>query len=180
MRSVSTTSLCQARPTDPDGIHLSQINWASFANFRRESELLPFQNFVWLWITNENIGLSVCLGEAANDMLLVLAFRNRLSEMVFNFSKRLEAAIPSFTFDIIIEQNMTVYRTVELSEEQVARFEEFARENGFVVVEDLDPELPEEIKKEILDRAENWTSASAISKEQLFAAFKSWGWNGKS
>jgi hypothetical protein len=75
---------------------------------------------------------------------------------------------------------MTVYRTVELSEEQVARFEEFARENGFVVVEDLDPELPEEIKKEILDRAENWTSASAISKEQLFAAFKSWGWNGKS
>jgi hypothetical protein len=36
---------------------------------------------------------------------------------------------------------MTVYRTVELSVEQVSQFEKLALENGFVVVEDADPEI---------------------------------------
>ncbi len=67
---------------------------------------------------------------------------------------------------------MTVYRTVELSEEQVSQFEELALENGFVVVEDADPEIPQEIQDQMAERAETWNATTAISKEQLLNSFR--------
>ncbi|HOY96641.1 MAG TPA: hypothetical protein PK509_12935 [Catalimonadaceae bacterium] len=74
---------------------------------------------------------------------------------------------------------MTVYRTVELSEEQVHQFEKLAFEHGFVVVEDTDPEIPKEIQDQMAERAENWNATSAISKEQLLSSFRDKGWDGK-
>ena len=68
---------------------------------------------------------------------------------------------------------MTVYRTVELSEEQVSQFEKLALENGFVVVEDADPEFPQEIQDQMAERAETWNATTAISKEQLLSSFRS-------
>jgi len=67
---------------------------------------------------------------------------------------------------------MTVYRTVELSEEQVSQFEKLALENGFVVVEDADPEIPKEIQNQMAERAETWNATTAISKEQLLSSFR--------
>ena len=67
---------------------------------------------------------------------------------------------------------MTVYRTVELSEEQVSQFEKLALENGFVVVEDADPEIPQEIQDQMAERAETWNATTAISKEQLLKSFR--------
>jgi len=67
---------------------------------------------------------------------------------------------------------MTVYRTVELSEEQVSLFEKLALENGFVVVEDADPEIPQEIQDQMAERAETWNATTAISKEQLLSSFR--------
>jgi hypothetical protein len=67
---------------------------------------------------------------------------------------------------------MTVYRTVELSEEQVSQFEKLALENGFVVVEDADPEIPQEIQDQMAERAETWNATTAISKEQLLSSFR--------
>jgi hypothetical protein len=74
---------------------------------------------------------------------------------------------------------MTVYRTVELSEEQVSQFEKLALENGFVVVEDADPEIPQEIQNQMTERAETWNATTAISKEQLLSSFRDKGWYGK-
>ena len=74
---------------------------------------------------------------------------------------------------------MTVYRTVELSEEQVSQFEKLALENGFVVVEDADPEIPQEIQNQMAERAETWNATTAISKEQLLSSFRDKGWDGK-
>jgi hypothetical protein len=67
---------------------------------------------------------------------------------------------------------MTVYRTVELSEEQVSQFEKLALENGFVVVEDADPEIPQEIQNQMAERTETWNATTAISKEQLLSSFR--------
>ena len=74
---------------------------------------------------------------------------------------------------------MTVYRTVELSEEQVHQFEKLALEHGFVVVEDTDPEIPKEIQDQMAERAKKWNSTTAISKEQLLSSFRDKGWDGK-
>ena len=67
---------------------------------------------------------------------------------------------------------MTVYRTVELSVEQVSQFEKLALENGFVVVEDADPEIPNEIQNQMADRAETWNATTYISKEQILSSFR--------
>ena len=67
---------------------------------------------------------------------------------------------------------MTVYRTVELSEEQVSQFEKLALENGFVVVEDAYPKIPQEIQDQMAERAETWNATTAISKEQLLSSFR--------
>ena len=74
---------------------------------------------------------------------------------------------------------MTVYRTVALSDEQVHQFEKLVQEYGFVVVEDADPEVPQEIQDQMAERAATWNSATAISKAQLLSTFRSKGWDGK-
>jgi len=68
---------------------------------------------------------------------------------------------------------------VELSEEQVSHFEEFAHKYGFVVVEDDEPEIPDDIQKQMIERAQNWNASTAISKEQLLNSFREKGWDGK-
>lgn len=74
---------------------------------------------------------------------------------------------------------MTVRRTVEISEEQLAQFEQWAHEKGYAILEDQDPEIPQEVVQEMMERAENWRPENAVSKEQVLASFRTKGWDGK-
>lgn len=75
---------------------------------------------------------------------------------------------------------MTVRRTVEMAEEQLAQFEQWAHEKGYAIVEDPNSEIHQEVMQEMMERAENWKPGNAISKEQVLASFRTKGWDGKS
>jgi len=67
---------------------------------------------------------------------------------------------------------MTVYRTVQISEEQVTRFEKMMEENGFEIIQNEAPDIPLEVQREMERRSKNWDPNQAIPASELLETLK--------
>jgi hypothetical protein len=62
---------------------------------------------------------------------------------------------------------MTVYRTVQISDDQLPKFEKMMEENGFDIILNEAPEIPLEVQKEMQRRWETRHERSSISGDEL-------------
>jgi|GEM_PF-1105597 hypothetical protein len=62
---------------------------------------------------------------------------------------------------------MPVYRTVQIADDQLPRFEKMMEENGFEIIISEAPEIPLEVQREMQRRADNWDPLKAIPTEVL-------------
>ena len=62
---------------------------------------------------------------------------------------------------------MTVLRTVQISDDQLPRFEKMMEENGFKIIREDYSEIPLEVQQEIERRAGNWDDKLAIPAEEV-------------
>ena len=61
---------------------------------------------------------------------------------------------------------MTVYRTVQISDDQLPKFEKMMEENGFEIILNEAPEIPLEVQNEMQRRAKNWDPLKAIPAKE--------------
>jgi hypothetical protein len=73
---------------------------------------------------------------------------------------------------ILNENPMTVYRTVQISEDQVTRFEKMMAENGFEIIQNEAPDIPLEVQREMERRAKNWDPNLAVPASELLEKLK--------
>ncbi len=67
---------------------------------------------------------------------------------------------------------MTVYRTVQISDDQLPRFEKMMEENGFEIILSEAPEIPIEVQKEMERRWETRDERTSISGDELLKKLK--------
>lgn len=67
---------------------------------------------------------------------------------------------------------MTIYRTVQISDDQLPRFEKMMAENGFEIIDNEAPEIPMEVQKEMELRSKNWDPNLAIPASELLERLK--------
>ncbi len=69
-------------------------------------------------------------------------------------------------------KNMTVLRTVQISDDQLSRFEKMMEENGFKIIREDYSEIPLEVQQEIERRAVNWDDKLAIPAEEVLTRLR--------
>jgi hypothetical protein len=74
---------------------------------------------------------------------------------------------------------MTVYRTVQISDDQLSKFEKMMEENGFEIILAEPPEIPMEVQKEMERRWENRQERTQHSLEEVENMLRRKGWSGK-
>ncbi len=62
---------------------------------------------------------------------------------------------------------MTVLRTVQISDDQIPRFEKMMEENGFKIIWEDHSEISPEVQREMERRSENWDDKLAIPAEEV-------------
>ncbi len=62
---------------------------------------------------------------------------------------------------------MTVLRTVQISDDQLPRFEKMMEENGFKIIREDYSEIPLHIQNEMERRSGNWDDNLAIPAEEV-------------
>lgn len=67
---------------------------------------------------------------------------------------------------------MTVYRTVQIPDDQLSRFEKMMKENGFEIITNEAPEIPIEVQREMERRWETRHERTSISADELLKKLK--------
>ena len=68
---------------------------------------------------------------------------------------------------------MTVLRMVQITDDQLPRFEKMMEENGFKIVREEDAEIPAEVKEEMERRSASWDDNQAIPAEVVLKNLRS-------
>ena len=68
---------------------------------------------------------------------------------------------------------MTVLRMVQISDDQLPRFEKMMEENGFKIIEEDNAEIPAEVQQEMERRSARWDDNHAIPAEVVLKNLRS-------
>ena len=68
---------------------------------------------------------------------------------------------------------MTVLRMVQITDDQLLRFEKMMEENGFKIVREEDAEIPAEVKEEMERRSASWDDNQAIPADIVLKNLRS-------
>jgi hypothetical protein len=63
--------------------------------------------------------------------------------------------------------SMTVYRTVQISDDQLPKFEKIMEDNGFEIILNEVPEISMVVQEEMQKRAQNWDPIIAIPADEV-------------
>jgi hypothetical protein len=74
---------------------------------------------------------------------------------------------------------MAVYRTVQISDDQLPKFEKMMEENGFEIIPSEAFEIPIEVQKEMKTRWENRHNRTQHTIEDVESMLCRKGWSGK-
>jgi hypothetical protein len=68
---------------------------------------------------------------------------------------------------------MTVLRTIQISADQIPRFEKMMEENGFKIIREEYSEIPVEVQHEMEKRSGNWDDKLSIPAEEVLFRLRS-------
>ena len=68
---------------------------------------------------------------------------------------------------------MTVLRMVQITDDQLPRFEKMMEENGFKIIREDNAEIPEEVQQEMERRSASWDDNQAIPAEVVLKNLRS-------
>jgi len=73
---------------------------------------------------------------------------------------------------------MTIYRTVQISDDQLPKFEKIMEENGFEIILSEAPEIPLEVQQEVERRWDSRHERTQHSLEDVETMLRRKGWSG--
>jgi hypothetical protein len=68
---------------------------------------------------------------------------------------------------------MTVLRMVQITDDQLLRFEKMMEENGFKIIREDNAEIPAEVKEEMERRSASWDDNQAIPADIVLKNLRS-------